>query len=307
MNKVRTLFIGSGNFGIPTLEALSKLEFIDLVGILTQPDKPSGRKMEMTPTPIKEFSTKNLSSLPIRQPIKFKLEAEQLMDEFKPELIIVAAYGQIISQSVLDYPKYGALNLHGSLLPLLRGAVPVNMAILQGFKETGVTLQKMVFKMDAGDIVKSEKIKLGNGETCETLMGKLGQLASIIIIQNLKRYIDGEIQLIPQDESKATFCFKEDISKEKAEIKFSTDIVQAERMVCAFYPWPISWFKQGNKLVKIYKAKIHNSTSNSEFKLIKEGKSLILQLQNGSLELLELQLEGKKRDLSQNYLYLGAK
>lgn len=314
---VRTIFIGSSDFGIPTLKTLLELDYIDLVAVITQPDRPVGRKQVLNPTQIKQFisSTYNLErkTIDIITPEKLNKVADEVLAKYKPDLIVVAAYGQIISKKILNYPKYGALNLHGSLLPKLRGAVPVQMSILHGFNETGVTLQKMVYALDAGDIISIRKIKLNMRETTEELMNKLSLLSSRIIREDLKKWIDGEIAAIPQDESEATFCDKTDLAKENAEIRFETDVVVAKRMVRAFYPWPIAWFtipngKYKGKKVKIFKAEVYkkkeHKSQNQKLDLTKESKKLVLQLNGGAIVLEELQLEGKRRDNSQNYLYL---
>lgn len=322
MQKVKTIFIGTAEFGILSLEALSNLEFIDLVAVVTQPDKPAGRKQEPKASPVKQWYTKNVfnSSLEeglrrvtlpkLEQPESIKKSAQMLMDTYKPELIVVAAYGQIIPTSILDYPKYNCLNLHGSLLPKLRGAVPVHMAILQGLDFTGVTLQKMVKKMDAGPIIQSKDIRLIGKETTQSLMSKLAKLASDIIVEDLEKWVNGGLEEIKQNEEDATYCYMSDISKEKAEITFDTPIIQAERMVRAFNPWPVAWFVNNKgKRVKVFKAVMNTQlpveNDKELFSIFKKEKRLFLHLIDGDLELLELQVEGKQKGFASDYLYLG--
>ncbi|MEP7103873.1 MAG: methionyl-tRNA formyltransferase [Candidatus Dojkabacteria bacterium] len=311
MNKIKTIFIGSGEFAVPVLQKLREIDFIDLAAVVTQPDKPVGRKQELTPTPVGEFVKTQNSEFEILKPIKIRQISEELLEKFQPELIIVAAYGQIIPNNIIDSPKYSCLNIHGSLLPLLRGAVPVPMAILQGFTETGVTIQKMAEKMDEGDVVTSYGLLVASDETTETLMSRLSQLAVDHLEEDLRSWTEGKIQAVEQDHSKATYCYKDDISKDKAEITFETDAKLAERMVRAFYPWPVAWVKlKDGKVLKIFHAKVCGlrsmvNDSLDKIKIEREGKSLFLNLRNGSLELLEVQLEGKQRRSASDYLFLA--
>ncbi len=314
MNKVNTIFIGTGEFAIPILQKLLSLESIKLDAVVTQPDKPAGRKQELTAGPIKNYLNKNNTlGIDIIQPEKIRLVSQEILDKYKPELIIVAAYGQIIPKDILEYPKYKCLNIHGSLLPELRGAVPVPMAILQNLKETGVTIQRMVFEMDEGPIIASAKYQIQDDETTESLMKALSEIGADLLQETLDSWIDGRLSEVPQDSTRATYCYKDDISKSKAKITFSTEIDLAERMVRAFFPWPIAWLKMSDgKMLKIFKSKkvLHQENpivlQNQEaIKVIKDGKRLILSLDNGALELLEVQLEGKKRDSAKNYLYLA--
>lgn len=307
--KVRILFVGTGDFAVPILEKLHSLDYIELVGIITQPDKPVGRKQELTPGPLKQaiLNGPNSAQLKIYQPGKLRLEAEQILNETQPDLIIVAAYGQMIPDIMLTQPKYKCLNLHGSLLPELRGAVPVPIAILQGLDKTGITIQQMVKELDAGPIIAVKEVELEGNETTEVLMSRLAALSCDLLAQILPDWVAGKIIPQPQDESKATFCYQEDIAKEKAEIKFETDVNLAERMVRAFYPWPVAWITYKGKRVKIFKtAKTEGDWSfeADELTLKVDGGRLYLCLQNGTLEILELQLEGSMRREAKDYLYL---
>lgn len=304
--RIKTIFIGSGEFAVPILNKLLQSDLIEITCVISQPDKPVGRKQILTPTPVSEFLQKNSIKINLETPAKIRLEAENLLNKYQPELIIVASYGQIIPESILNYPKYKALNIHGSLLPELRGAVPVQMSILNGVNKTGVTIQRMVYQMDAGPIVALREVELTNKETSDLLMDQLGSLGAELLIETLPKWIEGKIEEVPQNEMDATYCYKDDIAKHKAEITFETDINLAERMVRAFYPWPIAWVKYNNKFIKIYSAVIGTTiTGLNNLKFIKKDKKLYLGLKNGSLEILELQEEGKKRGDFKNYFYLS--
>lgn len=349
MQKVRTIFIGTAEFGIPSLEALLELEFIDLVCVITQPDKPVGRKQELKASSIKEWLIENCTYLNgiwqskkeidiqnssrslglqnqnyeehdiviegLEQPERIKSESSNVLENYKPDLIIVAAYGQIIPDNMLEYPKYSCLNLHGSILPKLRGAVPVHMAILQDFKTTGVSLQRMVSKMDAGAVITTLEIPIEKDTTTEVLLAKLAKLAKQIVVNDLVKWVNGELKEKAQDDSRATFCYMSDIAKENAEIKSSTPVLLAERMIRAFYPWPVAWVRLSNgKVLKVYKARIANDEtsittsyrdSKPKVKIFREGKSLWLKLSDGALLLDEVQLEGKKRAPASEYLFLA--
>lgn len=306
MKKVNTIFMGTSDFAVPILEAALDDPFLNVLAVVTQPDRPVGRHQDLTPPAVKQFLINRNLSIDIIQPEKIREISEELITKYNPELILVASYGQIIPNNLLDYPKYKALNFHGSLLPKLRGATPVNMAILQGFEKTGVTLQVMAEKMDVGDIISTREYILKNEETAESLMQELSKLSVDILKNDLKNWIDGKIQPIKQDDSEATYCSKDDISKESAEIKFETDVDLAERMVRAFYPWPVAWFNLPEKgRVKIFKAIKSPNQSTGNFELTRDRDKLFLNLKDGTLEILQLQLEGKKGDFAKNYLYLA--
>lgn len=338
MNKVKTLFIGTSEFAVPILQKLIELEYIDLVGVITQPDKPVGRKQLLTSPPIKQSIVQTPSNSPLNkgetlkifQPSSLKVDAENILNETKPELIIVASYGQFIPKVMLDYPKYKCLNIHGSLLPDLRGAVPIPMAILKGYEKTGVTLQIMAQGMDEGEILGFAECVLSDGETTGSLIEKLSILSAEYIEAVLPKWINGEIEPQRQDDSKATYCYIKDVSKEMAEIDWNKPAEEIERMVRAFNPAPIAWCKfpvyakatigkQIPKKLQIYSSKLVGDqsfdpmTGDMTFdsaigEIIRKGKQLFVKCGDGKyLELLELQLEGKERRGSAEYLFLATK
>lgn len=315
---VKTLFMGSGIFANEILDGLVNLGNLDIVGIVTQPDKPTGRKQIPTPTELKMHVVKKYPYLidKISQPEKIRREYQEILNSTKPDIIVVASYGQIVPKEVLEYPKYKCLNVHGSILPELRGAVPVQMSILLGHKESGVTLQIMAEGMDEGDIIATKISTIEDDDTSESLMNKLSIIGRELVEITIPDWIDGKIKAQPQDSSKATYCYQLDISKQKAELDFDVHgVVDADRMIRAFYPWPIVWFKLSaknrvhdnfaGKIFKIFRAKIHDrSTFEAIGKIFRKDKSLLLQLKDGTLELLEVQLEGKNRMEAPNYLFL---
>jgi len=323
--KINTLFVGTSNFSIYTLETLTKLDFINLIGIITQPDKPVGRHQSIyQASPVKKWVLENLGDIQIFQPIKLLDKSSEILDKTKPDLIVVASYAQMIPENMLNYPKYKCLNIHASLLPQLRGATPIQMAILKGLGKTGVSLVIMTKKLDAGDIISQKEINISSDDTALSLERKLGKLSQKILTQDLKFWINGKIKPIKQNEDEATFCYIKDVSKEKAKILPTDDAILIDRKIRAFYPSPVSWSflkspkdnkqKDGieanekfkGKRFKIFKAKILDDcwVNKKGLKLFKSKRSLILRADVGWLEILEFQLEGKKRMNGSDYLFL---
>lgn len=313
MNKVKTLFMGTAEFALPILQMLQAQAELEIVGVVTQSDKPAGRNNELTMAPVKKYLVEtNFPANKTFQPEKLRAEAATILESTQPELIIVAAYGQIVPKSMLDYPKHGALNLHGSLLPQLRGAVPVEMAIWQGLAVTGVTLQLMSEKMDEGDVVGQTAVAIHEQETAAELKARLADLGANLLESHLPSLLTDAAPRTPQEHDHATYCYEKDIAKEKAEIKFETPAAEAERMIRALQPWPVAWvnleFQGRLQRLKIFKSQLAQDDQvpiSDKLTVTRFGKKLFLQLQNGNLELLELQLEGKKRDVATNYLFLA--
>lgn len=282
VKKVKTLFIGSGIFAVEILKGILSAAGVELLGVITQPDKPAGRKHVLTPSPVANYIQGNtdLVALPVLYPVKLKDEAENIVGQFKPELVIVADYGQIIPDSIINYPKYKCLNVHGSLLPDLRGAVPIPMAILKGYEETGISIPIMTSKMDDGDIVAFQKEQIRADDTTESLKARLAVIGANLVVQVLPDWVNGNIKPIAQDESKATFTWQKDIAKEKAQILPDTSPELANRMVRAFYPWPVAWCNiddgRSTFRLKIIQAQIDRNAVNTAglrfIKVQKEGR-----------------------------------
>jgi len=313
MKRARTLFIGTSEFAVPILKELSETDFVDLTGIVTQPDKAVGRHHSiMQVSPVKKWVIENAVGVEISQPEKLKNAQQKILQKIDPELIIVASYGQMIPKDMIEFPKYKCLNVHVSLLPDLRGAVPMPMAILKGYKQTGVSIPIMTEKLDEGDIIAQAKVGISENETTESLTAKASKVGADLLVRILPDWISGKIEPTAQDDLKATYCYTGDIAKDKAEITYETDVVTAERMIRAFNPWPVAWayidHKGAQKRLKIFKAKILAADQKSESKNLqirRDGKRLFLDLENGSLELLEIQLEGKERSNAKDYLFLS--
>jgi methionyl-tRNA formyltransferase len=316
--KIKTIFIGSGIFAVEIFKALMINDSILIEGIITQPAKEAGRKKELTSCPLNRYLIDNSLVLKYKmyQPVKLKLEAEAILDEIKPELIIVADYGQMLPKSIINYPKYKCLNIHGSLLPDLRGAVPIPMAILKGYKKTGVSIPIMTPGLDDGDVIGSRELEILPNDTSLSLKLKLGEIGGNLINDVLPDWLSGKITPVEQDKSLITFTNQSDIAKEKARITPEMSYIQVERMIRGFYPWPIAWgvFKEGDRelRVKLVSAKINEEVSNEQINIylqrglgfFKINKKIFLVLKDGALEIIKLQVEGKNEMNGNEALFL---
>ena len=298
MQKIRTLFLGSPMFSKTVLESLLSLEYIDVVGVVTQSDKEVGRNKILTPTPVKEYVLSNLPGIKVFTPSKFKLEYKKILSETNPELIIVAAYGKILPLEFISFPKYKSINIHGSILPTLRGAVPVQIALLNGFKKTGVSVQIMSEKMDEGDILFSKEIDILESDTTGSLMDKLAILSSGLLKEKLKDYIEGKIIPTKQDGSKASYCYLSDVSYEKAKIDWNKSAGEIHNHVRSFNPDPIAYTENLHPnisgKVRIYETSFSDVSLSSEMgKLEIKNNLALIRCGSGTIQLLKLQLEGK--------------
>ncbi len=313
MKKFKTLFFGSGDFAVPILEQLLNCEFIDICAVVTQPDKPAGRKQEMLSVPVKELLEKFYPSVPIYTPTLYRVEQAGIVGTERPELIIVADYGQILPEYTIQYPQYKCLNIHGSVLPDLRGAVPIPLSILNGYKKTGVSILVMTTGLDDGPVIASSERSIEDNDTTATLKRKLAEDGAGLLIETLPGWFSGEIDSIPQDESKVTFADKSLINKDRASFGTNTSVFQVDRMVRAFNPWPIAWcsvvLNNKTKRLKVFSVQVVENLNEmvkyTPGQIIREKNELLLILQDGVLKLKEIQLEGKPLGTGKDYLYLA--
>jgi methionyl-tRNA formyltransferase len=238
---MKIVFFGTPSFVLPVLESLTK--HFEVVGVVTTPDAPSGRKKPLTPSAVKSWAIANLPKTKILVPEQFNNETIEQLKSLNPNLVIVAAYGKLIPQTLLAIPKYGSLNIHPSLLPKYRGSSPIQTAILNGDKETGVTIMQMDQELDHGPIVRQEKIELKGNETFESLHQTLFHLAANLLPSTIEQYSNKTISPNPQNEKKVIFCQK--ITREDGFFKMENppDKDKLDRMIRAFYPWPTAWTK----------------------------------------------------------------
>jgi len=294
--KEKIVFMGSPDFALPPLQALH--ENYPVVGVVTQPDRAAGRGRELKPPPVK---TRALElGIPLIQPEKLREpEAMEQLHVWAPDAIVVAAFGQILKQEVLDLPKFGCINVHASLLPRWRGAAPINAAILNGDEETGITIMKMDAGLDTGPILSQRAVRIQPDETAGSLFEKLSTLGADLLIETLPKYIAGEIEPRPQPEEDATYAPM--LKKEDGLLDFSHQAVELERKVRAFNPWPGTYFKWDGNRLKVHRASPSTSpnTGSGPGKM-RVGKRLIVSglpavvTSDGLLVLEEVQPAGKK-------------
>ncbi len=290
MKKIKTILIGTSEFAEKIFRTY--LNTYSTIAVITTPDKPVGRKQTLTPSPVKKWALEN--KLPVSQLEK--------IGELKPDLIIVAAYGQIIPKEILDIPKHGALNIHPSLLPKYRGASPIQTAILNGDEISGVTIMLMDEKMDHGPIVASTKFQISNKPTYEELSKKLADAGAKLLIKTLPDWINGKIKAKLQNHSKTTFT--KIIKKEDGKIDWNKSAEEIERQIRAFHEWPTAYTFWNNKQLKILDAGISTKKTNKKIGevFLADNKELIIQTGNGALILKQVQLEGKRLMPTKNFL-----
>jgi methionyl-tRNA formyltransferase len=269
----------------------------DIAAVFTQPDKKVGRKQKIEFSPVKDLALKN--KIKIFQPESL-LESglSEVIKNINPNLFIVAAYGKILPKVILEIPKYGAINIHASLLPKYRGASPVQCAILAGEKETGITLMKMNEKMDEGDILAQEKIEIGEGETADVLLDKLSQLGAKMIVEFVPDWTQGKIKPVPQNHSEATYC--KPVKREDGKIDWNSAAEEISRAWRAYHPWPgiysILNLKNQSKRLKLLEIEIVSNINTGEKygKIIEYDQKVAVQTEIGLIILKKVQLEGKK-------------
>lgn len=293
---MKIIYMGTPDFAVPALKALNNSEH-EVVAVFTQPDKPKGRKMVLTPPDVKVCA--NVLSIPVYQPESFKDgKALEVINSYNPDVIVVAAYGKILPKAVLEASKYGCINIHGSLLPKYRGAAPIQQAVLNGDKITGVTTMQMDIGVDTGDILLVKKTEISENETSGELFERLAQLGGELILETLSLLEQGGITPQKQDENLATHTSK--IDKSSCPIDFSKSAFEVHNQVRGLNPWPVATTKIDGKNVKIYSTKLCEKSADAG--TIISVKPLIVACGKGSVEICELQPEGKKRMPAQAFI-----
>jgi methionyl-tRNA formyltransferase len=307
---MRIVFIGTGEIGVPTLEALLKSEH-DVIGVVTQPDKPAGREQRIEPPPIKKVVTSGAPNaspartgralaLPILQPLRIKdQQAIEDIGVLKPDVIVVMAYGQILPRDVLEIPKIACLNLHASLLPRWRGAAPIQAAIAGGDPETGITVMHMDEGLDTGDILLQRTIDIRSNDTGGSLHERLAQIAPDALLHSLRLFADGSAPRIPQDNSLATYAPK--LKREDGRIDWSEPADAIERKIRAFNPWPGAFTKFDGPNLKIFSSSIVD-LSGKPGEILESRKEFIIAAGERALSVSEVQLEGKRRMSASEFL-----
>lgn len=288
--------MGSPDFALSTLRSLAKN--YQVVGVVTQPDRASGRGRELKAPPVKLLAQE--LNIPVMQPQKLREpEAMQQLRDWNPELIVVAAFGQILRKDVLDMPKYGCINIHASLLPRWRGAAPINAAVLAGDEETGVTIMKMDVGLDTGPMLAMKKIRIKPDDTAGSLFEALSTLGAGLLIETLPAYMDGQLTPQPQPDEGATYAPM--LKKEDGLLDFTRPAVDLERRVRAMSPWPGAWFEWNGAPLKVHKAHVGQGKAEAGKRLVEQNQPAV-GAGSGILILDEVQPPGKKSMNGKSFL-----
>ncbi|MDP4551180.1 methionyl-tRNA formyltransferase [Alkalihalobacillus macyae] len=297
----KIVFMGTPDFSVPVLDMLVE-EGYSIVGVVTQPDRPKGRKRVMTPPPVKVAAER--LGLPVLQPEKVK-DSEQLQPilDLQPDLIVTAAFGQILPKQLLDAPKHGCINVHASLLPELRGGAPIHYSILQGKKETGITIMYMVEKLDAGDILTQSVVPIEERDNTGSLHDKLSVSGSELLKDTLPKLLNGNISPVKQNDSEATFA--PNIKREQEKIDWAKSGEEIYNHIRGLHPWPVAFTHYEGKVMKIWWGEKIESTSDAEpgTVLYTDSDGPVVATGNSTaIKLTDIQPAGKKRMTSAQYL-----
>src|SRR5215208_1661860 len=292
----RVVFMGSPDFSLPVLRALSNA--YDVVGVVTQPDRASGRGRGLKAPAVKTLALE--LGIPVMQPEKLRQpEAMEQLQAWRPDLIVVAAFGQILKKDVLYLPRFGCINVHASLLPRWRGAAPINAAILHGDEETGVTIMKMDVGLDTGPMLSQRSIPLTREDTAGTVFEKLSHLGADLLIETLPHYLSGKIQPVSQPEEGMTYAPM--LKKEEGQFDFTRPAEELERRVRAFNPWPGTFMDFDGMLLKIHRAHVEPAQAETGQRLIYQDQPAV-GTTSGLLILDEVQPAGKKPMSGKSFL-----
>ena len=295
---MRILFMGTPDIAAKCLKTLVK-SGLSVAGAVSQPDKPKGRGHKLAPTDVKIAASE--AGIPVFQPEKIKSgELMPVLEELKPDLIAVVAYGKILPEYVLNYPKYGCVNMHASLLPKLRGAAPIQWAVLNGEKETGVTTMLMDKGLDTGDMLLSEKLEIGEYETSEELFERMAETGGELLVKTIRNIEN----ITPQKQNDALATYAPMITKEMAHIDWNEATEKISKLICGMNSWPLAYSYYDDDAVKIISATKGDACKgkNGEIISFEKGKGLKVKTADGSIYIKELQFAGGKRMLAEDYL-----
>ena len=300
--KYRVVFMGTPDFAVPSLRALAEDGRYDIVGVITQPDRPAGRGNRLTACPVKRYAQEN--GLPVFQFERIRRpEGVERMKALAPDVCVTAAFGQILTQELLDIPAHGTVNVHASLLPKHRGSAPINWCLLMGERETGVTLMRTDAGIDTGDMLASASTPIGDLETAGELTGRLSELGAKLLVQTLPDYLEGRVEPTPQDEGAASY--QPMLDKAMGEIDWTQGATALAFRVRGLNPWPCAWTDLDGGRLKLYLARAVETDSQAAPGAViaaspKEG--LVVKCGEGALEVLEMQAPGGKRMAAKAYL-----
>ena len=296
---MKIVFMGTPDFAVNVLQGLIDNNY-DVVGVVSQPDKEVGRKKILTPTPVKEVALKY--NIPVFQPVKIRKEFDDIL-ALEPDMIVTCAYGQIIPKEILDYPRLGCINVHGSLLPKLRGGAPIHHAIMDGLDETGITIMYMDVSMDSGDIISQRSIPITDSDNVGILWDKLSLLGRDLLLDTLPSIIDGTNDRIKQDESLVTFGYN--VKREEEHVDFNNTSRKVFNHIRGLNPWPSAYAVLDDQEMKIYDSEIldkdfSTKTCGEIVDVNKEG--IVVKTVDGSIVLKTIKPFGKKMMNAKDYV-----
>lgn len=295
---MKIVFMGTPDFASGALEALIEAGH-EITAVYTQPDKPKGRGKEVQMTPVKEVALKH--DIPVYQPVRIKnVEEVEVLRNIPADIFVVAAFGQILSQEILDIPKYGCVNIHASLLPKYRGAAPIQWAVIDGEEKTGVTIMQMNAGCDTGDILYTKEYVLDAKETGASLFDKLMVLGAEAIVEALPLIEAGKLTPVPQNDLEATHAAK--LTKELGKLDFNKPAVELERLIRGLNSWPSAYTSFRGKQLKIWEAEVVDAKGTPGTIVAVDKESVTIATGDGGLRILSLQLEGKKRMDTKDFL-----
>lgn len=292
---MNVVFMGTPDFAVPSLENIAKVHNVQAV--FTQPDKPVGRKMILTPPDVKVCAEK--LGIPVYQPVKLKdSDSYEIIKELNPDVIVVVAYGQILPENILNIPKYGCINVHGSLLPKYRGAAPIQWSVLNGDKVTGVTTMYMEKGLDTGDILETKEYEIGINDTAGEVFDTLAEMGGKLILDTLEKAEKGQLHPVKQDDSKSSYAKM--LDKSMCNIDFSKSNLQVHNQVRGLSPWPVASTKLNGKVLKIFETRLAEGKGKPGE--ILNTNPLTIACGEGAVVVNTVQLQGKKRMDSKAFL-----
>jgi len=300
----RIVFMGTPDFSVPVLQRIIE-DGYEVIGVVTQPDRPVGRKKVLTPPPVKVEALKH--GIPVYQPekIRQKQEMEEILS-LNPDLIITAAFGQILPKEILEAPVHGCINVHASLLPELRGGAPIHYALIQGKKKTGITIMYMVEKLDAGDILTQTEVEITEEDDVGTLHVKLSRAGAILLSETLPNLLEGKLTPIPQDNEKATFAYN--IKREQEKIDWSKTGKEIYNHIRGLNPWPVAFTTLDGQTLKIWRSEKVTAAKSEQPGTIIKNEPDGITVSTGdetAIKIKELQPSGKTKMTSEEF-YRGA-
>jgi methionyl-tRNA formyltransferase len=296
---MKIVFAGTPDFAVPTLQALLDSEH-QICGVYTQPDRPAGRGRKLTASPVKALAVS--ANLPVFQPENFKQAgALEQLAALEPDLIVVIAYGLILPQAVLDIPKFGSINVHGSLLPRWRGAAPIHRAVMAGDDKTGITIMKVVKKLDAGDMLYKIECPINADSTSSELHDQLAEIGAQGLIQVVNQIEQGTLIAEPQDEALVTYAHK--LEKNEAVLDWQKSALELDRQVRGLNAWPVAQTLYKGEVLRVWRSEVIDGESDLPAGTIScQQHALDVATGNGILRLLEVQLPGGKRIAGKDFL-----